>query len=377
MRILELTNYTAGSCGVGKRVIRESQMLSKKGHIVRIFSSNLVKGKSQICPKSEKIGEVIINRFPAKKLGGEGFLLWNFEEEAKKFNPDIIITHSYRHIHTLKTLKLANKLNIPCMLVTHAPFKREKTRTFIQNIIVQLYDLLIGRNTITKFNKILMIAPWETEHLLKLGVSKDKIIYSPNGVDARFFKRKITNNKSGLVIYAGRIAPIKNLEVLINSMSSVDETISLLIYGPAEEDYLIRLKDLIDKNSLQKRVSIINKEYDLKSQLELLDKAEIFVLPSKSEGMPQSLIEAMARGKIVIGSDILSINSIIKDGINGLTFKEGDSENLAKKINMAINLASSKRRNICEAAISSARAFKWPLIIKNLNKLILEMGKSK
>ena len=370
MKILELTHYTAGSCGVGKRVLNEAKMLARHKHKVRIFSSNLVKGSSRACPKFEKIGKIQITRFPAVKLGGETFISWKFEQEAKNFNPDIIIAHAYRHIHTIRALKIARKLHIPCLLVTHAPFKRERSRTLIQNLSVKLYDLLIGRRTLKKFDKVLIIAPWEIDYLLKLGVPRHKIIYSPNGVDISFFKRKKKGPKSKSIIYTGRISPIKNLEVLIGSMIFIDENFNLLIYGPAENNYLVKLNNLIIKNNLQKRVSIINKEYGIKKQLELLDKSEIFVLPSKSEGMPQSLIEAMARGKIVVGSNIHSISSIIKDKYNGFTFKENSSEDLAKKINLAINLSPKDKYKVSKEAIESVKKFKWPSIINDLNNLI-------
>jgi hypothetical protein len=51
MRILEITNYTAGGCGVGMRVLNESKILSEKGHEVMIFSTNNVKGSKEICAK--------------------------------------------------------------------------------------------------------------------------------------------------------------------------------------------------------------------------------------------------------------------------------------------------------------------------------------
>jgi len=372
MRILELTNYTAGACGVGKRVLRESQMLSKKGHIVRIFSSNHIKGKSEICPRTEKIKSVQINRFPAIKLGGEGFLSWNFNEEAKKFNPDIIIAHSYRQLHTTKALKLAGKLKVPCLLVTHAPFEREKSRTFIQNIIVEFYDIFIGKKKIAKFDMVLAITPWERKHIINLGVPESKIFYSPNGVSEEFFKNSKNNSKLS-ILYSGRISPIKNLEVLVNSMPLVNKNASLLIYGPAENVYLEKLNGIIKKQNLQNKVSIVNKEYDLKDQLKLLDNAEIFVLPSKSEGMPQALIEAMARGKIVLGSDISSIKSIVHNGKNGFTFRQGDSKDLADKLNLVFSMKNSQRDKIRKEATSSVKRFKWPLIIEDIENLLIKL----
>ncbi len=371
MRILEITNYTSGSCGVGNRVIRESQMLAQRGHKVTIFSSNFIKGKSELCNESEIQGNVNIKRFHAKQLGGESFINWSFEKEAIAFMPEIIIAHAYRHLHTIKALKIASKLKIPCILVTHAPFERRKTRTILQNIIVGLYDYFIGRRLVNKFSKVLMIAPWELSHLLKLGLSQKKIEYSPNGVREEFFSSKKIKPISKSLIYMGRISPIKNLEVLINALNMIDFKANLLIYGPAEPKYLDKLNNIVSKNKLEKRVTIINKEYDLKIQLATLDRSEMFVLPSKSEGMPQSLLEAMARGKLVIGSNISSITSMIKNSKNGFTFEENNSKDLAYKINKVLNLTDSKKKTLSINAQKFASRFRWNLIIEKLNEIII------
>ncbi len=376
MRILELTNYTSGSCGVGNRVMRESQLLAQRGHTVMIFSSNFIKGKSELCKESEIQGRVKINRFPAKHLGGESFINWSFEKEAIAFMPDIIIAHAYRHLHTIKALKIASKLKIPCILVTHAPFERRKTRTLMQNIIVGAYDYFIGKRLVNKFSKILMIAPWELDHLLKLGLPKKKIGYSPNGVKEEFFSSKKNKSLSKSILYMGRISPIKNIEVLINAMNLVGSKANLLIYGPAEQKYLDKLKNIVFKNKLEKRVTIINKEYDLKIQLATLDKSEVFVLPSKSEGMPQSLLEAMARGKLVIGSNISPIASMIDNGKNGFTFEENNSKDLANKINKIINLQDSKKKTLSINAQKFASRFRWNLIVEKLNEIILKEAKN-
>src|SRR3989344_4426789 len=128
MRILELTTYSAGGCGVFARVKEEAIRLAERGHEVVIFSSNFTKGSTDIAIYKEKLGKVLIRRFPAKKLGGESYMKWEFEEEALRFNPDIIIAHSYRHKHTTKIINLKEKLHCKIFLVTHAPFG-SSTRT--------------------------------------------------------------------------------------------------------------------------------------------------------------------------------------------------------------------------------------------------------
>src|SRR3989344_129994 len=138
MRILELCPYSAGICGVWSRVREEAKRLvNREGNDVRVFSSNLVKGSGEKAQKEEVIDEFIVKRFPAIKLGGESFMYWRFTKEALAFEPDIIIAHNYRHIHTTTALKIAKILrkkgkHVKVFLVTHAPFvEGDITRSFI------------------------------------------------------------------------------------------------------------------------------------------------------------------------------------------------------------------------------------------------------
>lgn len=185
MRILELTNFSKGICGVFARVKEESKRLSKN-HEVMIFSSNFTKGSNEIAERNDEIYNVRIKRFPAKNLGGESFMFWDFEKDAIAFNPDVIICHSYRHPHTIKALKIKKKLNCKVFLVTHAPFDRE--RGFLQNFIVNLYDVIIGTRSLKKFDKVIAITKWEIPFLKSLKVNEEKIAYIPNGIPKEFFK---------------------------------------------------------------------------------------------------------------------------------------------------------------------------------------------
>ncbi|MGD9276223.1 MAG: glycosyltransferase family 4 protein [Candidatus Pacearchaeota archaeon] len=367
MKILELTNFSAGGCGVWQRVKQESLLLSKN-HDVKIFSSNFTKGSEKTASSKDKIGDIEIKRFPAKKLGGESFSKWNFEKQAIKFSPNIIIAHSYRHLHTTKALKFVKKINAKVFLVTHAPFARNKNRSFIQKLIVKSYDFFIGKNTINKFDKIIAITKWEIPYLLSLGCKKEKIVYIPNGIPKEFFIEKKQETEKKQILFMGRISKIKNLETLISSLNLIkDKKINLKIIGPAEKNYLRELKLLIKKFNLGKKIDILDKPYDKEEQINELDSSLIYVLPSISEAMPQTLIEAMARKKIVISSDNPGTKEIITNGKNGYLFKIGDEKDLTKKI----DLAFSKNQNLIKRdAEKSVEKFKWEKIIRKLEKLI-------
>ncbi|MEK6915189.1 MAG: glycosyltransferase family 4 protein [Nanoarchaeota archaeon] len=373
MKILEITNYTKGGCGVGMRVLKESQLLADRGHKVTIFSTNKVKGSEELCLFEESQGKLKIKRFPARKLGGESYMHWSFEKEAINFKPDIIIVHVYRHLHTTKALNVAKKIGCKVFLVTHAPFGRENSRSFIANVLVRFYDRFIGRKRLKEFDKIITITKWELPYLRKLGIGSRNIEYIPNGISDEFFKpiKKIDKNKVDEIIYTGRISPIKNLQIISHALAFLNENGFLVkIKGPADKEYLKKIKRIAKENRLEKREIFIPESYNSIEQINELDRAGIFILPSISEGMPQTLVEAMSRGRIVIGSDNDGNKELIKDGKNGFLFNNGDYKHLAKVLEKIKGLSQKEIGYLQKNSRKTAEQFRWIEIIKKLESLL-------
>ena len=374
MKILEVCPYSAGVCGVWTRVLEESKRLSKLGFEIKIFSSFFEKGSNKKVELNDKIENIKIQRFPAIKLGGESFMSWNFEKEAIDYSPDIIIAHNYRHLHTTKCLRIAEILRkkgkkCKVFLVTHAPFPEGNvTRSAIAKLIVSCYDKFIGPKTLNKFDKILVISHWEIPFLLKAGAKKNKIVYIPNGIPEEFFTQKKTEREENKILYLGRVSPKKKLETLIKAISYLkDKKIILEIVGPREEKYYAYLLKVIKKTNAQNRIKFLESIYNIKDKIKKLDSAKIYIFPSRVEGMPQSLIEAMAREKIVIGSNSLAIRDLIKNKENGFLFEFDNPKDLAKKINEAL---SQKNSEIKKQARKSVEHFSWNKVIKKIVEII-------
>ena len=373
MKILELTNFSAGICGVWQRVKQESELLARKGHEVLVISSNAVKGSNELASNTDKVNGFKIIRKPFKKFGGESFMSWNFEKEAMNFKPDIIIVHSYRHLHTTKALKIVDKLGkqgkrSKVFLVTHAPFERE--RGFLQNLIVWLYDFFIGSYTINKFDRIIAITKWEIPHLLNLGVKKEKVVYIPNGIPKEFFIQK-KEREEHKILFFGRVSSIKNLETLIKAVDLInDNKISLEIVGLREEEYYNKLKKLVSELNLDNRIIFSPAIYNTKEKIKKIDSCKIFVLPSISEGMPQSLVEAMARQKIVITSNNKGNSDIIQNGKNGYLFETKNEERLAEIIDYCLDNKNKKDlEKVKKEAKRLVLKFQWSKLINDLEKL--------
>jgi len=410
LKILEITAFSAGFCGVWTRVLAESNLLARK-HDVYVFSSNVSRGTDKECASShEKIGNVKISRFPAKFNFGQNTYFWNFDKQALKLKPDIIISHAYRQYYSTHALKIARKLRIPCFLVTHAPFLDKKLRNWKLNLAVFFYDNFIGKRIINKYKKIISITNWEIPYLLELGAKKSNIVHIPNGIPEEFFKIKKTiehhvikgevckaplflgcseirksvrisdikikkpGNKIRKILFLGRIAPIKDIETLIkafNLVLSKRKDVQLDLVGPVEEDYKEIINSLIKK--LQIKINFLGPVYDLKEKIKILDSADVFVLPSRREGMPQALIEAMSRKKIVISSRTDGGKEIIQDGKNGFLFDIGSEKQLAEKLLFSLDDKNKVMlKKIEENALRSVKQFSWNNLIKKIEKIYLQ-----
>ncbi|MCW8966767.1 MAG: glycosyltransferase family 4 protein [Candidatus Pacearchaeota archaeon] len=365
MKILEICPFSAGGCGVWARAKYESVELTKLGHKVAVFSSNIEKGTNKILNTKDKREKIEIFRFPAKKYPfSENVLHFNFQKQLEIFSPDLVITHLL-HPHSFEALKICKKLNIPIFMVTHAPFNVK--RNFFLNILTKIWNYRL-KLKLKQFDKIITITNWETKYLRKFNLPENKTILIPNGIRKKFFTEKQGKEKKQ-ILYCGRISPVKNIETLIKALYLLkDKSIKLKLLGKVEPDYLPKLKNLITKLKLQKQIELVNEVYNINDQISALNESKIFALPSLREAMPQVLIEAMSRAKIVISSNTDGGKEIIENKKNGYLFQIGNSEELAKLIKE--NIKGNKK--IQEQAKKDSKKYPWEKLIKKYEKLIEE-----
>ncbi len=153
----------------------------------------------------------------------------------------------------------------------------------------------------------------------------DKIEIIRNYIDTERFqpgdiREKIPNN----IIYVGRLEKDKNLDLLLNALGGVDCKIALIGEGSQKENLKSLAKDLKIKAEFLGKIaqSKLPKE---------LQQREIFILPSKSEGNPKALLEAMSCGLAVVGTDAKGIREVIRDDETGL-LAQPTPEGLREKI---------------------------------------------
>ncbi len=374
MKIVELCPFSQGICGVWTRVKSESLEFIKKGHEVLVLSSDIEKGTGNRTNILEENQEGIhIKRFKSTndwidKNLSENVIYW-FNSETQKsindFNPDVIITHLL-HPHSAKISKLIPLLkrrnpSIKICIIPHAPFNIQ--RPFPLNLATWIWRKFSVLD-LTKFDKVIAITKWEYPYLIKMGVDENKITYIPNGLPSQYFDKKTGKSTiKGDVLFLGRIAPVKNIELILRVAKSLPQ-VKFSIVGAWEKGYQEKLTSLLNESP---NVAVYPPIYNLKEKISTIGAHTIFVLPSWREAMPQVILEAEASGSIVLSSETDGGKELIRPNENGFLF-EKDSD-FALKALIESNLKGNKR--VQKIALKESKEFAWNNLINKYERLFV------
>lgn len=166
-----------------------------------------------------------------------------------------------------------------------------------------------------------------------------KVVYIPNGVNRpRVIKANIINKRWGLekdnyILFLSRIVDGKGVDKLIQAFKQLSTTKRLVIAGgPSDsQEYFNKVRHMAKDDS---RILFTGPVQDPVLS-ELYSNSYIYVLPSNSEGMPLTLLEAMSYGNCVLVSDIPEC-SVVVDRY-GKTFKTDDVNDLKEKLKFLLN----------------------------------------
>jgi len=97
---------------------------------------------------------------------------------------------------------------------------------------------------------------------------------------------------------------------------------------------------------------------------------DIFVLPSLVEGMPLSLLEAMAAGMPVVTTNTCGMADVVEDDTNGLLAPPADAENLAARMEQLCRSAAL-RKQLGQEAQRTMRRYTWECVTEQLEQILL------
>ena len=204
------------------------------------------------------------------------------------------------------------------------------------------------------------------------GVGLDKLVVIPNGINIREFSEcddRITLDGSPAILAVGYFSRLKGFDLLIEAVAKLRSklpNIKLHVVGSGYEGYLNLLKEKGIENFV-----VFHGMVDHSKVCSYLKSADIFIMPSRHEGFPITLLEAMSSGIPVIASNIGSLKEIISDGKDGILFQTENTEELANSILM-LSANEDLRKRISHEALKTAAKYDW----KNVSEKYLTLYKS-
>lgn len=361
--------------------------LHNLGHKIIIFSI----GNSNKIQYESPLNGLELYRFPVARIplihipiSLKGFFSLKFLWLKRNFNLDVVHAKEGNPPGGFAALNYKRKYGCPMILEVGGK-QNVEWGSFFRKILMKIYLKLFYSKVLKGTDTIVVSS---NQYLLDdtiLLPFKDKIQIVPRGVDFNFFSKcdnffiqnipninEIKKSKK-IILFAGSLVESKGIHILINAIKIIkdDQPDLVLIIagrGPMEETLVSLVKSL----KLNDRVLFVG-YLDKISLKKLYHKADLFVLPSLSEGFPRVILEALASGTPCLVSDIGANRGVIGDGIVGFMAKCFDINDFADKISFFFNhdlkwfeLESLKSKRY-------AAEFSWENTAKKFEKIYISL----
>lgn len=250
---------------------------------------------------------------------------------------------------TANLTSLITKFGSPPLVITNHGLISQTAPIWVSNI----YYSSIGRLTLNAADKIICYNNTEREKVIQIGIPSEKIEIIPNGVDTTLFKPRKKEKKHVQILWVGRFKPGKDVETIVKAakiLCNNHDNVRFLLVGEGPlKDYI---ENFASKLGVLDKIGFVDSVSNNKMP-EIYNKSDVFVLPSIDEGVPRTILEAMACGLPVVCTKLPQLTDVVKGC--GILVPVRDSKALAEAMSKIISdeslaqkLGESGRKKVVE-----------------------------
>jgi glycosyltransferase involved in cell wall biosynthesis len=272
-------------------------------------------------------------------------------------DPDIVHCHGYKP--ALMALLAEPRRRRPRVLTVHGWTAATPALRF--------YEWLERRSLVRHFQRVFAVSPALRNHLLGLGMAPGRVIWAPNGFD---FARQVPDaaavrelrsrwgltGQDQVVGAIGRLRPEKGQDVLIRAMAEI-RSIPLVLVG--DGSFRADLERLAADLAVCP-APVFAGETD--RPLTALAAFDVVTVPSRTEGLPQTLVEAMAIGKPIVASAVGGVPEALEQGECGILVPPDDPGALRAGIRRLLDQAEPAAGFASRAQEHARRAYAMTVI---------------
>lgn len=324
---------TGGTAAATSMLCRE---LASQGIDVTVYTTNDAgEGNYLDCPFDTEInqGGVKTYYFPGGLKKG---LKWKAAAFSKQLsqklsctikNFDLVHIGATRHWHGVTTMKMCNRFNIPYIITPHASLTEWGIKKIGGRLLKKLYMYLVDSRVIKKCTAIHYLCEEERRLSTAYDYARPSFII-PNGIDINQYKRDqtfrnklrkihgITGNDF-IVSSVGRIHPVKNIHLMIESIKDLSKKFNHLYYfiiGPiSDEKYYHSLKKLTIDYDIDHFVRFVPPVHQ-SDIVAWYSFSDLLAMPSTIEGISMTLIEALSCSlPVMISGNVANFKEIEND----------------------------------------------------------------
>ncbi len=314
--------------GAVRHVIQLIRYMSEMGHTVGLISgadATLMQVAARYCTKHYVNRDFVHPLDPRRDIRAV-IPVW---KGIREFEPDIVHAHSTKAGYAARFCAALQGIR-PVVFTAHG-WAFMEGRAYWQRWLLASAEKVFARVT----DKIICVSEHARQLAVEWGVgSPDQLVVIHNGVDPTPFLNahplempvKSETETSPIITFVGRLAPPKDLSTLFRALAFL-ECGHLLVVGEGQ------LRPSLEKEASQlglaKRVTFAGFQSDIPG---ILKSSDIFVLPSRWEGLPYVVIEAMMAGLPVVATAVGGVPELVEHGRTGYLVPPGDTEALARAL---------------------------------------------
>lgn len=209
------------------------------------------------------------------------------------------------------------------------------------------------------------LAVWSKE----IGVAPSKVAVVPNGVDTTlFFNQNLNLDHNFNLVTTSRLVYKNGLDLIIKALPLLPETVVLHIAGVGPEED--NLKELARKLGVLNRV-VFNGLIPYEQLPQFLATGRIFIRPSRSEGLGNSFLEAMAVGLPIVAPLVGGIPDFLEDCQTGLVIEAENPIDIVDKIKWLLDDDNKLQVNEIRlrALAKTKETFSWGAVASDMNTI--------
>jgi glycosyltransferase involved in cell wall biosynthesis len=286
---------------------------------------------------------------------------------------DLVHLREYRSFQAALVHRYATKKNVPYILQAHGSLPRVIEKQNLKRV----FDEIVGFKLLSDAALIVALTELESNQAKLMGVREHRIKIIPNAIDLEDYRSLpeagVFRNKYGLsekdrvILFLGRIHKVKGIDLLLQAFLALSIELAnakLVIAGPDEDGSSSVLQKKAKDMRISDRVIFPGPLYG-RAKLEAYVDADVYVLPSKYETFPNTVLEAAACGTPVILTDRCGIAETFRK--YGLVV--GHDVNQLRDALLSVLKDDTKRHQLAQEGRELVqREFRWDKVMKEIEK---------